>query len=146
MLPRPWHDSHPTFLALSPGAFSRVCVAVLKSRAMGSWHCEQVSEPTNSAPGMFGGAITVRLTVAQEMAATVAVTTPQTTSSFRRLSLPFFEAPSCTGGSIDGSLIGVRRVWERRLTNSLDTAAFLSAQAVPGGVCPSLSSWSDKSG
>src|SRR6266496_4596179 len=97
MLPRPWHDSHPTFLALSPGAFSRVCVAVLKSRVMGSWHCEHVSEPTNSAPGMFGGAIKVRLTVAQEIAAAVAVKTPATTSSLRRLTFFFVESPSCVG-------------------------------------------------
>src|SRR2546421_3293329 len=71
MLPAPWHDSHPTFLALSPGAFNRVCVAVLKSRVMFSWHCEHVSEPTNVAPGMLGGAMTARCTVAQEIAMAV---------------------------------------------------------------------------
>jgi hypothetical protein len=74
---------------------------------MGSWHCEQVSEPTNSAPGMFGGAITVRLTVAQEIATAVAVKTPETTSDLRRLTYLFLEQPPCAGESCNESVIGV---------------------------------------
>jgi hypothetical protein len=74
---------------------------------MGSWHCEHVSEPTNWAPGMLGGAITVRLTVAQEIAATVAVRTQETTSSLRRLTFFFRESTSCAGESCNGSLIDV---------------------------------------
>src|SRR6266568_3156931 len=112
MLPGPWQDSQPAFLALSPGAFNRMCVAVLKSRVMGSWHWEQVSEPTNCAPGMFGGAITVRLTVAQEMATAVAATTAETTTSLRRLPFRFLESPSRAGESCDGSLIDVSGVLE----------------------------------
>src|SRR5262245_14273232 len=105
MLPGPWQDSQPTFLALSPGAFSRVCVAVLNSRVMGSWHWEQVSEPTNSAPGMFGGAITVRLTVAQEMATTATAKTPETKRSLRWLTILVLESLLCAGESCNGSLI-----------------------------------------
>src|SRR5688572_28790022 len=93
---------------------------------MGSWHCEQVSEPTNSAPGMFGGAITVRLTVAQEIAATVAITTPDMTRSLQCLTLFFAESPSCAGGSCNDSLIGVSWFSEDRCG------------------CPGLSFWSAK--
>src|SRR6266542_973486 len=44
------------FLAFSPCAFRRACVAVRKSRVIDSWQVSQLSEPTNSAPGMLGGA------------------------------------------------------------------------------------------
>src|ERR1051325_10714755 len=72
---------------------------------MGSWHCEQVSEPTNSAPGMLGGATTVRVTVAQETAAATAVSTPVTTNNLRRLTFLFPESLSCAGDSCNESPI-----------------------------------------
>ena len=107
MLPGPWQDSQPTFLALSPGAFSRVCVAVLKSFTICSWHCEQVSEPTNSAPGMFGGAITVRLTAAHEIADTVAVAIAETTSTLRRLTFRFAQLAAGAEELSDGAFMEV---------------------------------------
>src|SRR5215212_4290566 len=44
------------FLALSPCAFRRACVEVRKSRVIVSWHVAHSSDPTNSDPGMLGGA------------------------------------------------------------------------------------------
>src|SRR5881392_3130565 len=44
------------FLALSPWAFRREWVAVLKSFTIASWQVAHSSEPTNSAPGILGGA------------------------------------------------------------------------------------------
>lgn len=49
------------FLALSPGAFNRACVAVGKSRVISSWQVAHSADPTNSAPGMLGGARMDRL-------------------------------------------------------------------------------------
>src|SRR4029450_14085909 len=65
-LPGPWHDSQPMFFAFSPFACSRAWVAVRKSRTICSWQVADSSEPTNSAPGMLGGARIVRLVVLQE--------------------------------------------------------------------------------
>src|SRR5215813_8260686 len=75
-LPGPWHDSQPTFFAFSPSAFSRACVAVRKSRTIASWQVAHSSEPTNSAPGMLGGARIVRLVVLQESRMTASATAP----------------------------------------------------------------------
>jgi hypothetical protein len=83
-LPGPWHDSHPMFFAFSPFAFRRACVAVRKLRVIFSWQVSQLSEPTNSAPGMLGGARIVRSVVLQEsrMTASAAVPpAPQSSSS-----------------------------------------------------------------
>src|SRR5215475_3030876 len=64
------------FLALSPFAWRRACVAVRKSRTICSWHVAHSSEPTNSAPGMLGGARIVRLVVPQESKITASATAP----------------------------------------------------------------------
>jgi len=79
-----------------------MCVAVLNSREIGSWHCEHVSEPTNSAPGMLGGAITVRLTVEQEIAATVTTSTADTAISLLRLTILFLDEPFSAGELFSG--------------------------------------------
>src|ERR1051326_6457079 len=75
-LPGPWHDSHRMFFAFSPFACSRACVAVRKSRTICSWQVAHSSEPTNSAPGMLGGARIVRLVVLQESNITASATAP----------------------------------------------------------------------
>src|SRR6266513_2600192 len=75
-LPGPWQDSHPIFLAFSPFACNRACVDVLKSRTICSWHVAHSSEPTNSAPGMLGGARIVRLVVLQESRISASATAP----------------------------------------------------------------------
>src|SRR5438270_9125826 len=64
------------FLALSPCAFIRAWVAVGKSFAMASWQVAHSSEPTNSAPGMLGGARIVRLVVLQESRISASATAP----------------------------------------------------------------------
>src|SRR6266487_2052888 len=64
------------FFAFSPCAFSRACVAVRKLRAICSWQVAHSSEPTNSAPGMLGGARIVRLVVLQESKITASATAP----------------------------------------------------------------------
>src|SRR5437773_9944835 len=75
-LPGPWHDSQPMFLAFSPFACNRACVDVRKSRTICSWHVAHSSEPTNSAPGMLGGARIVRLVVLQDSKITASATAP----------------------------------------------------------------------
>src|SRR5438094_6251976 len=75
-LPGPWHDSQPMFLAFSPFACNRACVDVRKSRTICSWQVAHSSEPTNSAPGMLGGARIVRLVVLQESRMTASATAP----------------------------------------------------------------------
>src|SRR6266567_3023906 len=64
------------FFAFSPCAFSRACVAVRKLRAIASWQVAHSSEPTNSAPGILGGARIVRLVVLQERRMTASATAP----------------------------------------------------------------------
>src|SRR5215831_3870802 len=64
------------FLAFSPFACKRACVAVRKSRTISSWQVAHSSEPTNSAPGMLGGARIVRFVVLQERRITVSATAP----------------------------------------------------------------------
>src|SRR4051794_35181944 len=74
------------FFALSPFACNRACVAVRKSRTICSWQVAHSSEPTNSAPGMLGGATIVRLVVLQESKITASATAPpRPHSSFSRL-------------------------------------------------------------
>src|SRR2546430_3222101 len=75
-LPGPWHDSQPIFFALPPFACNRACVAVRKSRTICSWQVAHSSEPTNSAPGILGGARMVRLVVLQESKITASATAP----------------------------------------------------------------------
>ena len=75
-LPGPWHDSQPMFFAFSPFACNRAWVAVRKSRTICSWQVAHSSEPTNSAPGMLGGARIVRLVVLQESKITASATAP----------------------------------------------------------------------
>src|SRR4051812_32252899 len=100
-LPGPWHDSQPMSIdcfVVSPPLFalllvmisffvcSRACVAVRKSRTICSWQVAHSSEPTNSAPGMLGGATIVRLVVLQESKITASATAPpRPHSSFSRL-------------------------------------------------------------
>src|SRR5215468_8246279 len=64
------------FFAFSPFAISRACVAVRKLRTMSSWQVLHSSEPTNSAPGMLGGARIVRFVVLQESKITASATAP----------------------------------------------------------------------
>src|SRR5215211_2595095 len=75
-LPGPWHDSQPMFFAFSPFACKRAWVAVRKSRTICSWQVAHSSEPTNSAPGMLGGARIVRLVVLQESKIKASPTAP----------------------------------------------------------------------
>jgi len=75
-LPGPWHDSQPMFFAFSPFACSRAWVAVRKSRTICSWQVAHSSEPTNSAPGMLGGARIVRFVVLQESKTTASAAAP----------------------------------------------------------------------
>src|ERR1041384_6409313 len=70
--------------ALSPLAIKRECVAVLKPLVIFSWHWAQVSEPTNVAPGICGGATTVRVTVAQEITTTASAAPLRIITSFLR--------------------------------------------------------------
>lgn len=51
---------------------------------MSSWHCAQVSDPANVAPATCGGAITVRLTVAQEITIMAVSTTHAAARSLAR--------------------------------------------------------------
>ena len=95
-LPGPWHDSQPmsvTSFVVVPPPFasvpfplllltivffvcSRAWVAVRKSRTICSWQVAHSSEPTNSAPGILGGARIVRLVVVQESKITASATAP----------------------------------------------------------------------
>src|SRR5215469_1806551 len=75
-LPGPWHDSQPMFFAFSPFAIRRACVAVRKSRTISSWQVAHCSMPTNSAPGMLGGARIVLLVVLQESRITASAAVP----------------------------------------------------------------------
>jgi hypothetical protein len=51
-------------------------VAVRKSRTICSWQVAHSSEPTNSAPGMLGGARIVRVVVLQESKITASAAAP----------------------------------------------------------------------
>ena len=51
-------------------------MAVRKSRTICSWQVAHSSEPTNSAPGILGGARIVRLVVLQESKITASATAP----------------------------------------------------------------------
>src|SRR4029077_21120752 len=74
------------FLAFSPFACSRAWVAVRKSRTICSWQVAHSSEPTNSAPGMLGGARIVRLVLLQESKISATATAPPAPQSrFSRL-------------------------------------------------------------
>ena len=89
-LPGPWHDSQPmsvtsfgvslpfapVLLMISFFVCSRAWVAVRKSRTICSWQVAHSSEPTNSAPGILGGARIVRLVVLQESKITASATAP----------------------------------------------------------------------
>ena len=94
-LPGPWHDSQPksvdcftvvpfASLPFPPLLFtisvfvlcSRAWVAVRKSRTISSWQVLHSSEPTNSAPGMLGGAKIVRVVVLQESKMTASAAVP----------------------------------------------------------------------
>jgi hypothetical protein len=94
-LPGPWHDSQPIsmdcftvvpFASLPFPALvftisvfflcSRAWVAVRKSRTICSWHVAHSSDPTNSAPGMLGGARIVRVVVLQESKIRAKATAP----------------------------------------------------------------------
>ena len=55
---------------------SRAWVAVRKSRTICSWQVAHSSDPTNSAPGMLGGARIVRLVVLQESKISASATAP----------------------------------------------------------------------
>src|SRR6266542_2387689 len=66
------------FFAFSPFAISRACVAVRKLRVILSWQVAQLSDPTNSAPGMLGGARIVRFVVLQESRITASAAVPPT--------------------------------------------------------------------
>ena len=100
-LPGPWHISQPmsmdlftVTLLLGPLPFttsvlvlcSRACVAVRKSRTISSWQVAHCSEPTNSAPGMLGGAKIVLFVVLQESRMTASATVaPAPHKNFSRL-------------------------------------------------------------
>ena len=89
-LPGPWHDSQPmsvtsfgvslpfapVLLTISLFVCNRAWVAVRKSRTICSWQVAHSSEPTNSAPGMLGGARMVRFVVLQESRITASATAP----------------------------------------------------------------------
>src|SRR5215470_11821235 len=66
----------PVLLITTFFVCSRAWVAVRKSRTIFSWHVAHSSEPTNSAPGMLGGARIVRLVVLQESRITASATAP----------------------------------------------------------------------
>lgn len=98
-LPGPWQPSQPMFLAFSPLAISRACVAVRKSRTISSWQVRHSSVPTNSAPGILGGASTVRLfsRELQESKITVSATPPPAAQqSFSRLLLSHRVSLECS--------------------------------------------------
>src|SRR5215470_6053577 len=69
------------FFAFSPFAINRAWVAVRKLRVMSSWQVLHSSEPTNSAPGMLGGARSVRLVVLQESRITASAAIPPNAQS-----------------------------------------------------------------
>src|SRR4051812_24169278 len=111
-LPAPWQDSHPIStdcFVVSPPPFalllltttffvcSRACVAVRKSRTICSWHVAHSSEPTNSAPGMLGGARIVRLVVLQESRMTASATAPPAPHN-KRSRLPSTHRPTLKNG------------------------------------------------
>src|SRR6516164_5766109 len=89
-LPGPWQVSQPmstdffgvslpfapVLLTISLVVCSRAWVAVRKSRTICSWHVAHSSEPTNSAPGMLGGARIVRLVVLHESRITASAAAP----------------------------------------------------------------------
>src|SRR5215469_4612513 len=89
-LPGPWHVSQPmstdsfgvsllfapVLLTTTFFVCSRAWVAVRKSRTICSWHVAHSSEPTNSAPGMLGGARIVRFVVLQESKISASATAP----------------------------------------------------------------------
>src|SRR6516164_8851337 len=89
-LPGPWQVSQPmstdffgvslpfapVLLTISLVVCSRAWVAVRKSRTICSWQVAHSSEPTNSAPGMLGGARIVRFVVLQESKITASATAP----------------------------------------------------------------------
>ena len=66
----------PVLLTTTFFVCSRAWVAVRKSRTICSWHVAHSSEPTNSAPGMLGGARIVRLVVLHESKMTASATAP----------------------------------------------------------------------
>src|SRR6266545_1223786 len=66
----------PVLLTMTFFVCSRAWVAVRKSRTICSWHVAHSSEPTNSAPGMLGGARIVRFVVLQESRMTASATAP----------------------------------------------------------------------
>src|SRR5437773_7118381 len=66
----------PVLLTISLFVCNRAWVAVRKSRTICSWQVAHSSEPTNSAPGMLGGARIVRLVVLQESRMTASATAP----------------------------------------------------------------------
>src|SRR5215470_7856293 len=66
----------PVLLITTFFVCSRAWVAVRKSREICSWHVAHSSEPTNSAPGMLGGARIVRLVVLQESKMSASATAP----------------------------------------------------------------------
>jgi hypothetical protein len=66
----------PVLLTISLFVCNRAWVAVRKSRTISSWQVAHSSEPTNSAPGMLGGARIVRLVVLQESKMTARETAP----------------------------------------------------------------------
>jgi hypothetical protein len=99
LLPGPWHDSQPAFLALSPGALSRACVAVRKLRVIFSWQVSHASDPTKVAPGILGGASKVRFEVreVQESKITVSATPlPAAQQSFSRVPLSHRVSLECS--------------------------------------------------
>src|ERR1700730_13953785 len=76
------------FLAFAPSAFKRAWVAVGNPFAIDSWQVVHSSEPTNSAPGILGGAMIARLDskLLHESKITVSATpAPTVHQSFSRL-------------------------------------------------------------
>src|SRR5438034_9113273 len=66
----------PVLLTISLFVCNRAWVAGRKSRTICSWQVVHSSEPTNSAPGMLGGARMVRFVVLQESRITASATAP----------------------------------------------------------------------
>src|SRR5437773_12257015 len=66
----------PVLLTISLFVCNRAWVAVRKSRTICSWQVAHSSEPTNSAPGILGGARIVRLVVLQDSRMTASATAP----------------------------------------------------------------------
>src|SRR5262245_38971943 len=94
-------------LAFGPSAFRRVCVAVLKSRTISSWQSAQLWEPTNAAPGIAGGTITVRWTVEQEITTTAARDATAPVNNFTRCLLIQLRTPPLIRSVI--ALMGLTR-------------------------------------